>query len=393
MITTIVLGAIPLFFYSLYYLLTLRMSSKSQTQASKPGQKPRVSVVVPAYNEEAVIENRLANLCSQDYRGNMEIVVIDDGSQDRTADLVRNFISENNQDIRLLSGDERQGKAAALNEAFARCSGDIIVMTDADTTWEDGALTSAVSRFSNPDVGAVTGRQVLLNPSQTTATKSEQTYRGFFETLRIGESALDSTPIFNGPLSCYRKVLIRKISENSMADDSELAFQVRKQGYRCIYNPESVFYEYTPFSLKSRFTQKVRRAQGLIQLFWRERRALFNRRYGRFGTIVFPAEFFMIIVSPLLLTAFLFSLVASVVMLHIPVLIAAVAVLFLALLFLTLRKVNPIDFAVAFFDSQFTLLIALTCQLSGRSSHKWVMAEEVRELAKADGGESPRDLG
>ena len=217
--------------------------SKSWKSLHNPSVKvyaPSVSVVVPTYNEEDTIVHKLRNLMEQNY-SNTEIIIVDGASEDKTVELIEKFVKDNGFDLKLIKEEERRGKASALNDVFKCCSKEIVVITDADATWEKDTLKKAVSNFSDPNVGAVTGRQILLNPNQSLATKVEKTYRNIYEVLRVGEQAIDSTPIFHGEISCFRRSLIENISEDSMADDSELAVKIRKKGFRRYVSIEGLY--------------------------------------------------------------------------------------------------------------------------------------------------------
>jgi cellulose synthase/poly-beta-1,6-N-acetylglucosamine synthase-like glycosyltransferase len=329
----------------------------------------------------------------QDYPS-MEVIVIDSASNDRTVELVRQFVRDNKFRVRLIREKQRKGKASALNLVCSKyCSGEIIAITDADAIWEKDTLRKLVSSFSDPRVGAVTGRQVLMNANHESTVKLEKAYRSIFEVLRVGETVLDSTPIFNGPLMAFRSSLLEPIPEDTIADDSHLAVEIRRKGFRSVYNSEALFYEYVPPTLRSRFVQKVRRGQGLVQLFLRQRRVFFNRKYGKYGTMIFPAEFFMHVVSPSLLAVFLVSLLCSLFLtisafstypMIITLLIVGITIIALATI-----RVGVTNFVLAFLDSQFTLLIALGYELTGRSQHKWEKVPEVGKMVREARAKSP----
>ncbi len=357
-------------FYSCYYAFVL---VKSKKKREKKDYYTDVSIIVPVYNEEATIQRKLENLKTQEYNGPTEIIVIDSGSTDKTLELIN---AENH--IKILQQGKREGKASALNMAFPVCTGTIVVITDADALWAPTTLKEAISNFSDPFIGAVTGRQILLNPDQTRTTRIEKSYRNFYEVLRTGESIIDSTCIFHGEISCFRNGLIEPLPENTVADDSALAVAVRKKGFRTIYDPACIFYEYAPPTVTSRYTQKVRRAQGLIQLFSREWKILFNRKFGHFGMIVFPAEFFMHVVSPVLVFMFLIVLLWTLLS-NKYVGYSVLAVVFIFIILSTVHR-KFFHVAVTFFQSQGILLISLLYLLLGRTQHIWPQVEEVRNL-------------
>lgn len=379
---TVIAGLILFVFYLGYFILMWSKAKGWKPLHTSRNFTPSVSIVVPTYNEEDTITHKLKNLMEQDYPSDkVEVVVIDSASQDGTVELVEKFTKDiKGLKLKLIMEGQRRGKASALNEVLKHCTGEIVVITDADAICEKGALRKLVLNFSNPNVGAVTGRQILLNPNQTLATKVEKTYRSIFEVLRVGESSLDSTPIFNGPLMAFRSNLLEPISEDTIADDSQLAVQIRKKGFRSIYDRSAVFYEYAPPTFRSRFLQKLRRGQGLIQIFLRQRGMLLNGKYGEFGVIVFPAEFFMHVVSPIVVFTFLIFLAYSLLLINNYLLIGLIITLAISFGALAIMKVNAVNFILTFLDSQFILFLSLICHILGKSQHKWTKVTEIRRL-------------
>ena len=380
---TLIIGLILFLFYLGYFLLMV-VKSRQRDLLHNPRKEdffPLVSVILATYNEENTVVRKLRNLMEQDYP-NKQIIVVDGASEDGTVELIEEFVKDKDVEIKLIQERERRGKASALNEAFKHCSGKIVVITDADAICEKDALKKIVSNFSDANVGAATGRQVLLNPNQNLTTKFEKTYRGFFELLRVGECSLDATPVFNGPLMAFRLELLEEIPEDTIADDSHLAVQIREKGFRTVYDPDAVFYEYAPPTFRSRLSQKLRRGQGLVQMFLRQWRMLFNRKYGKFGMIVFPAEFFMHVVSPTMVLAFLVLSAYSLFLMGNYMLIGLIVVAGISFSALLVMKVRAANFILTFLDSQFILLLSLMCHIFGISQHKWTKVTEIRRLWK-----------
>jgi len=248
---------------------------------------PLISIIIPTYNEAATIEDKIKNTLGLNYPPDkIEIIVIDSASTDGTPDKV-----ESNERVKLIKQTERLGKSAALAEVFKIISGKIVVITDADALLDRDALVKSLPYLADNKVGAVTGKQILVNPNEAIYQKSEQSYRDLFDMIRSAESRLGSTMIFNGPFMAFKREVLEAPRQNSVADDTEMAIQVIKKGYRALYVADALFYENIPQSDKSRIKQKERRAQGLIQSFWWHRDMLFNKKYGIFGTLIFPAEF------------------------------------------------------------------------------------------------------
>ena len=356
--------------------------------------RPTVSIIIPTYNEALVIEDKIKNTLSLNYPSDKtEIIVIDSASTDGTADIAQRF----NQ-IRTIRQTERHGKSAALAEVFKVTNGEIVVITDADAILDKDVLNNALPYLADRTVGAVTGKQVLINPNKTVSQKSEQTYREFFDLIRTAESNLGYTMIFNGPFMAFKREVLEAPAENSVADDTEMAIKVIKKGYHTLYIPEALFYENIPLSNRSRIKQKERRAQGLVQSFWRHRGMLFNKRYGKFGTTIFPAEFAVHLVLP-------FALFASVIVTAVSLLIDLSSTLIITLVYFTVTaayavvvysdigkflsdptsakessRIKNITITFrSFLQLQFALLTgALKLMIFG-SKHKWEQISDVRE--------------
>jgi len=374
--------------YGGYYFYVSRFTNKLFS-VNKNTFTPNITIVVPTYNEEVTIEKKLDNLYKQTYPPNLvEIIVIDSNSKDGTLKIARGFMNSHKElNMKIIAESERQGKSEAINKAFscANPQSEILLMTDVDSILKEDAVEKVVSCFANPKIGAVFGRQVLLNESESRETMSEATYKHFFTRLRIGESVIDSTPIFDGELAGYRANAIRgiKVKENLNADDSQLAIIVRKKGYRTICESEAIFYEYAPPDWNSKWVQKVRRSQGLSRMFWYNKDMLFKKEYGKFGRIILPANFFMHVISPFMV---LFSIVfglsffCSLLFQHGNLTIwAFLGVFIILLLGVSSRVRRLLNVAWAFLEYQTIALMGILLFLFGRSLHRWQKVESIRE--------------
>lgn len=382
-------------FFYIAYLSLMSFKAKKPNNAHRRIIFPGVSLIIPTYNEETTILQKLDNVRNLNYpKEKLEVVLIDSASTDDTVEIARKF-QEHNTDLhlRLMVENKRKGKANALNQAFSCCTGEIVVISDADSLIEKDSLIQIVSNFADPVVGAATGRQVLLNASQSIATNIERGYRDIYEVIRVGESQLDSTPIFHGELSAFRRNLIEDIASDSVADDTELAIKIRRKGYRAIYDSDAKFYEYAPPTLKARIKQKQRRGMGLIQQFVRYRNLMFNRAYGKYGLLILPSEFFMHVVSPFLvvtlavlsiymiMTNSLYMLLVSLVLVPALIVISGILVA-LKLVAPTKRIPNPLVVMLAFLHSQICLLLGFYAILTKKGSHQWEKIEDIRSLWK-----------
>lgn len=383
-------------FYLIYYALMVH-ESKKPNNVLREKKIFEVTLLIPTYNEARVIRRKLLNVESLDYpQKNLEVIIIDSASGDDTLRLVQHCIDKSKIRYKLISQPERLGKASAINYAVPYCRGDIIVMTDADALFKKDALKKIVENFSDPTVGAATGRMCILNADQSLVTKLEKSYRTIFEIIRRGESNMDSTTIFNGPITAFRKELFDELEPDTVTDDIEICIRIRKKGYRSVYDPEAIAYENTPISRKSRIKQKTRRAHGAIQSIIRHKGLLFNRKYGKYGFIIFPSEFFMQLISPFMLF-FIILLggvvalrgVSSTLLLTIVIIFLVGAMVLFSFILQTLKRdrrlaINPVKVLFTFFDNQLCLFLGFVALLMRKRDYKWEKIEDVRLITNGD---------
>jgi len=365
-------------FYFFYFSLMMSEAKKPSTH-SKRKIFPQVSLVVAAHNEEAVIIQRLDNIKQLKYpKDKLEVIIVDDGSTDDTGEKVAQYKRQdlNELDLRLITLPKWSGKASALNYAWQVCKGKIVVISDADTPLEKNAINRIVRNFNDQTVGAVSGKQVIVNSTGSSMTKLERSYRGIFEILRVGESNMDSTPIFNGPIVAFRRNLLNNIDSDSQADDIELCVKIREKGYRAVYDPEAIAYAQVPTGFINSIRQKSRRARGIIQSFLRHRKMLFNSEYGKYGSVIFPCEFFMCIISPILFALVfvlgVINLLLNPMMLtHFLILCGILMGVSVVLFVASKAKINPLAFLSTFLSHELFLILGLVPILMGKTSYKW----------------------
>lgn len=389
--------------YLAYYGYLLRLVRNRPSGGRATGQEddlPHISVIVPTFNEENTIEGKLNDLFAQGYPlDQMEVLVMDSGSTDRTCPIVQAFIeSHRANNLRLLRESERRGKSAAVNIAFHATSNrsELVVMTDSDSRFGKDSLKHVVECFKDPKVGLVTGMKSVLNPDESSSTRLESTYRSYYRVLREGESRLDSTPISDGELIACRRSIADEVHvrENVNADDTQLAILTRRMGFRAICCPEATFGEFAPTNSKDLFKQKIRRGQGIVRTFWANRDLLFDGDYGKFGILIFPMNFFMHIVSPFLVVST--GLVAFVMLATCPSLYIFASLMLLVIAsILGAKGKSPLSSLFSFLYYQLVLFLAMLLAIAGRSLHKWEKIGSVRtpeKWARAD-STSKRPLG
>lgn len=216
---------------------------------------PRVSIVVALHNEEAVIEEKIANCRALDYPGELlEVVFVSDGSTDRTEALVREAQDEM---VRLVAL-ERGGKARALNEGVAVASGEIIVFTDANNFLEADAIRKIVRNFADPDVGGVCGNKRLRARGGDATGEGENLYWRYDKWQKKLESRIGSIFAADGTLYAVRKSLYVPIEEPAQADDIAISTRVVLQGRRLVWEDDAVAWEDAPAEGRAEFRRKAR---------------------------------------------------------------------------------------------------------------------------------------
>jgi len=337
--------------------------------------QPNVSLIVPTYNEVAVIEKKLENIQELDYPENkLRVILIDSASNDGTLEACKAFLAKSNLrfPITLLSEKERLGKSHALNFALKHADGEIIATSDADSFWDKNALRKAVSYFADPSIGAVTGREKLINIKKSVHTMSEGLYRGFYYTLRLGESNIHSTLIFQGELALYRRnAFVEFENKPGYSDDIGTVINIVSNGYRCIFVPEAVFYDTAAFSLRGRLMLKSRRAEHLIAGAVRSLRLKMEKKLPLSSAVVF-FNFYLHVISPLLLIV---TLLTTAIAYVIDFRFLWFLVFFLVPLFV-MKK--PRVFAFSYLTSNIALIMGLLPYITRKRSAVWQKIDEMR---------------
>jgi len=275
----------------LYYLAGIAWGKK-QAPAPVPEKYPPISIVISALNESANIERRITNLAKCTYPEDIEIVFVNDGSEDTTEELARYYFDKYFFDYQLISNPKRLGTIISYAKAIQQTTNDIVVVTDADVEFKPDALEKSINRLiSQPDISAVTGDLQPL-PSEDRTTILEGEYRDMFGRMGDWESANGSTINFNGALMAFKKSIINQVSENG-ADDVNIAAAAIRAGYRAVYEPEAIVYETVPLSLETQFNQKSRRATQLVNSLLANKDVIVQNRF-------FLMRAWMVFASPIL---------------------------------------------------------------------------------------------
>ena len=248
---------------------------------------PLVSVIVPVLNEQRTIEWTIRSLMEQTYR-NLEIIVVDDGSTDRTEEICRR--QHGNGGIHYYRLNRRAGKSAALNYGLRFAKGSYIVFVDSDTTFDRDAVINLVREFADPKVGAVVGNLAARNRRRNLLTRLQDIEYLFSISIgRIARDRLRILPVVSGAFGAFRKELIdhRALGghEPGPGNDSDLTIRIRKLGRRIAFAPRARCLTNVPESFPALIRQRLRWDRNLVKNRLRKHRDVFDPRSKNFRLI------------------------------------------------------------------------------------------------------------
>jgi len=289
---------IPILVFGIYGIIILKYGKNiKQNKNEESKELPLVTVVIPTHNEEHIITKKIENIFNSNYpMEKLELIFVDD-STDKTNTIIAE-LSKNNSTIKLIHFEERKGYSPSMLIGSQAAKGEIIVLTDAHSFFDENTILNLVKNFDNPNIGAVSGTSTIMNPEGEVA-KSENLYLTLYNKMRTAESNLDSTFWFKGEASAVRKNLIEDLLECNATFDTTVALYVRQKGYHSVFDPTVHFYEYAPTTHSDHVKQKTIRAANIIKILFYFKHMIFNKKYDKFGTIIYPANFFMVVLSPL----------------------------------------------------------------------------------------------
>ncbi len=288
------LAFIPL---SLLFEIVRRRKAKAPLSAT-----PLVSVVVPGYNEERVIESCVSSIMKQDY-DNFELILVNDGSTDNTAALMSTLAQTDNRIIFI--DQPNAGKGAALNTGTVQARGEFVMFVDADGVFASDTIEQMLRTFENPKVGAVSGDDRPINLDRV-LTKLlaliSHVGTGF---IRRALAIINSLPVVSGNMGMFRRSALAELPPingawplrtDTLGEDLELTWRIHRAGYSVGFAPKAVVYAESPSTLKGLWRQRVRWARGMIQATALHKDMMGNPRYGMFGPYLFFNFLSMVVV-------------------------------------------------------------------------------------------------
>jgi len=250
--------------------------------------RPKVSIIVPAYNEDVTIATSIKSLVTQTYN-NLEIIIMDDGSKDNTYKIAKKFEGNfNGKTIKVLT-KKNGGKSRALNFAIERSSGEFIMCVDADSKLEIDAVALMVRYFKDPEIAAVAGSVFVSNRVNTLTKLQALEYIEGLNMVRNGQAFLKLVNIIPGPIGMFRKTDIMEVggyAHDTFAEDADLTLKLIEKNRKIDFEPEAVAYTEAPDELLDLLKQRYRWTRGILQAIRKHSHNLFSFKNFNFTFVL-----------------------------------------------------------------------------------------------------------
>lgn len=268
--------AIILYHYCGFPIVIAIMAITHGKEIDKRDITPSVSLIIAAYNEEKVMEEKIKNSFNLDYpKDKLQIIVVSDGSTDATPEIVDRYKS---QGVKGLFLPERRGKTAALNRAVAVATSEIVVFSDANSMYEPKAVARLVANFNDPAIGGVCGRKNIIKNVKRESSQGDSLFWDLESKLKTMQSQAGSISNGDGEIFAIRRDLYFPISEDLINDDQAITFNIVNNGYRVVYEPLAISYEEASIIIEDDFKVKARMIAGGYQTIARYRKNIFPPR-------------------------------------------------------------------------------------------------------------------
>lgn len=272
-----------IYIYAGYPAAVFFMSRILGRDVRKADVEPKVTVLISAFNEEKEIERTVVNKLFQDYPPDrLNVIVVLDGSTDRTDEIVRGIARHSGGRLKLLRQEPRQGKTQALNMAVTHASGDILVFADANSIYAPDTTRALAQSFADPSVGYVTGQMIYTNPDGSAIGEGSGAYMRYENLLRALETRLGSVVGVDGGIDAIRRELYVPMQPDQLPD-FVLPLSVVEQGKRVVYEPDALLYEPALSGATDEFRMRVRVALRALWALYDKRNLLNLLRYPMFA--------------------------------------------------------------------------------------------------------------
>jgi poly-beta-1,6 N-acetyl-D-glucosamine synthase len=251
---------------------------------AEPTSLPPVTILVPAYNEGAVIQGSIRSLLDLDYP-RYEILVIDDGSKDDTSAKASVYAGDHGRaNVRVIT-KPNGGKARALNTGISQATSDFILCMDGDSALHPQTLRRAIRHFQDPAIGAVAGSVKVVNRTNLLSSLQALEYIEGLNMVRAAQGFFRLVNIIPGPIGIFRKSALEKVGgydHDTFAEDCDLTLKLLLEGWQVNYEPGAIAYTEAPEKMLDLLKQRYRWTRGILQAISKHKRRLIDPR-GGFG--------------------------------------------------------------------------------------------------------------
>jgi len=299
-----------LFTVLFFVLLFLRYRKDLGSKPAPRGWTPQVSIVIPAYNEEAHIAKTIESALSIDYpRDKLQVIVVDDGSKDGTLEAARGY----EKDGVMVLAQQNKGKGAALNNGLRHAKGELIATMDADSEIMGGTLRELLPMFDDKEVMAVTPAIKVKPGAGKLLVELQRIEYLMILFSRKLLSFIDSVPVTPGPFSIFRAEVFGKVGvfdEHNLVEDQEICLRIQAANYKVRSSMTAIVHTDVPDNMKDLLRQRVRWQRGGLRNYWKYR-FLMKPEYGDFGMFFVPLNYISIIAFFLILGLLINSFFAA----------------------------------------------------------------------------------
>lgn len=293
------------YFTIFHLILWFEVKNKLKRKPLDDKELPYVSILVPTFNEERFIAKSLEKLLSIDYpKGKYEVLVIDDGSTDRTYEIAKKYESKN---VRIFK-KKNTGKASSMNFGIKRTRYEYVAVMDADSFLQRNALRQCMAYFDEEDVAAVTSH-ILVKKRVTLWEKLQHAEYMIVSIMRKAQEHLNLISVTPGPLSVYNKKILIKVGgfdEKNLVEDVEIDWRLLKNGYKVKMAFDAIVHSLYPDNFKWWWKQRTRWTIGGIQTFSKYFKYIFDKKSHSLGRFIVPVSLLVYALSFLGIAVFMY---------------------------------------------------------------------------------------
>ncbi|MEI6378189.1 MAG: polysaccharide deacetylase family protein [Candidatus Falkowbacteria bacterium] len=301
----------------LLFIIALAIWQKKQQQPANLANAAAIStaVIVPAYNEEKVINQTIASLLEAGHPDNFEIIVIDDGSTDNTLDTVSAAFGQHPK-VKIFT-QPNSGKPKALNFGINQTQAEVIITLDADTVFTPQTISQLVCHFTDQTIAAVAGNAKVGNRLNLMTSWQALEYITSQNLDRRALTILNNITVVPGAVGAWRRSVVLQaggFADNTLAEDADLTVSILRLGYRIIYDDQAIALTEAPASVRDFTKQRYRWMFGMMQMAWKHKNLIGQPRAGWLGNFTLPNIFvyqvFFPLISPLMDLSVVVNLIA-----------------------------------------------------------------------------------